>query len=86
MDKWYFKCRDGSYYLGATKQELKKITDLEDAILHLKKMDYPIILKQWRIYKEKYKINFFDRYISWCRLAAIKSFGYNDSELFVSWT
>lgn len=85
MDKWYFKCRDGSYYLGATKQELKKIIELNNAIPHLKAMDYPIVLKQWKNYKEKYEINFFGRYISWCRLAAIKTFGYNDSKLFISW-
>lgn len=51
MDNWYFKCRDGSYYLGATKQELRKITDLKDAILHLEKMDYTIYPRQWEIYK-----------------------------------
>lgn len=85
MDKWYFKCRDGSYYLGATKQELKKIIELNDAILYLKEMDYPIVSKIWKNYKDKYKINFFGRYISWCRLAAIRSFGFNDSNEFICW-
>ena len=49
MDNWYFKCRDGSYYLGATKQELKEIKDFNDAIPHLKAMDYLIVLmgKGW---------------------------------------
>lgn len=85
MDNWYYKCRDGSYYLGATKQELKKIIELEKAVPYLKEMDYPIVLKQWKNYKEKYKINFFGRYISWCRLAAIRTFGYNDSNKFISY-
>ena len=51
MDKWYFKCRDGSYYLGAIKQELRKITDLKDAIPHLEKMDYTICPRHWEKYK-----------------------------------
>lgn len=51
MDKWYFKCRDGSYYLGAIKQDLRKITDLKDAIPHLEKMDYTVDSRQWEIYK-----------------------------------
>ena len=85
MDNWYFKCRDGSYYLGATKQELRKIKDFNDAIPHLKAMDYLIIPSQWNMYLRKGN-SVFGKYISWCRLAAIKSFGYNDSELFVSWT
>ena len=50
MDKWYFKCRDGSYYLGATKQELKKIRNFDDAIPHLTKMDYIINCMIWDNY------------------------------------
>ena len=50
MDKWYFKCRDGSYYLGATKQELKKIRNFDDAIPHLIKMDYIINYMIWDSY------------------------------------
>ena len=80
MDNWYFKCRDRSYYLGATKQELKKITKLEDAIPHLEKMDYTICPLQWEIYKKQGKP--FGRYVSWCNLAAIKSFGFKDKNLF----
>ena len=80
MDNWYFKCRDRSYYLGATKQELKKITELEDAIPHLEKMDYTICPLQWEIYKKQGKP--FGRYVSWCNLKAIKSFGFKDKNLF----
>ena len=84
MDKWYFKCRDGSYYLGATKQELKKITDFNDAIPYLKAMDYLIIPAQWNMYLREGKL-VFGKYVSWCNLPAIKSFGSNDSERFYMW-
>lgn len=84
MDKWYFKCRDGSYYLGATKQELRKIWDLEKAIPHLKAMDYLIVSGQWNMYLRK-EIPVFGAYVSWCNLPAIKSFGSNDSERFYMW-
>ena len=70
MDNWYFKCRDGSYYLGAIKQDLRKITDLEDAISHLEKMDYTIDPRQWEIYKQQG--NPFGRYVAWCNLKVIK--------------
>ena len=84
MDKWYFKCRDGSYYLGATKQELKEIKNLEEAIPYLKAMDYLIIPAQWNIYLRQGN-SVFGKYISWCNLPAIKSFGSNDSEEFYMW-
>ena len=80
MDKWYFKCRDGSYYLGAIKQDLKKITDLKDAIPHLEKMDYTICPRYWEIYKQQG--NPFGRYVAWCNLKAIKCFGFKDKNLF----
>ena len=84
MDNWYYKCRDGSYYLGATKQELRKIWDLEKAIPHLKAMDYLIVPAQWNMYLRKGD-PVFGVYVSWCNLPAIKSFGSNDSEEFYMW-
>ena len=82
MDNWYFKCRDGSYYLGATKQELKKIRNFNDAIPHLQKMDYVINYMMWDSYAQHNAVPVFGKYISWCNLAAIKSFGYKDKNLF----
>lgn len=84
MDNWYYKCRDGSYYLGATKQELRKIWNLEEAIPHLKAMDYLIIPAQWDMYLRGGN-PVFGKYVSWCNLPAIKSFGSNDSERFYMW-
>lgn len=84
MDNWYYKCRDGSYYLSATKQELRKIWDLEKAIPHLKAMDYLIIPAQWDMYLRGGN-PVFGKYVSWCNLPAIKSFGSNDSERFYMW-
>ena len=84
MDNWYYKCRDGSYYLGATKQELRKIWNLEEAIPHLKAMDYLIVPAQWKMYLRKGN-PVFGIYVSWCNLPAIKSFGSNDSEEFYMW-
>lgn len=80
MDKWYYKCRDGSYYLGATKQELRKIIELKDAIPHLKKMDYTICPRYWANYKKQG--NPFGKYVSWCRLAAIRPLGFKDKNFF----
>lgn len=84
MDNWYYKCRDGSYYLGATKQELRKIWNLEEAIPHLKAMDYLIVPAQWDMYLHGGN-PVFGKYVSWCNLPAIKSFGSNDSEEFYMW-
>lgn len=84
MDNWYYKCRDGSYYFGATKQELRKIQNLEEAIPYLKAMDYLIIPAQWNMYLRQGK-PVFGKYVSWCNLPAIKSFGSNDSERFYMW-
>ena len=80
MDKWYYKCRDGSYYLGAIKQTLKWIIDFEEAIPHLEKMDYPLYPNQWKRYAKH--TNPMGRYISYCNLSPIKKFGFADRNLF----
>ena len=82
MDKWYFKCRDGSYYLGATKQELKKIRNFDDAIPHLIKMDYIINYMIWDSYAQHSDAPIFGKYVAYCNLRAIKCFGTADKILF----
>lgn len=85
-EEWFYKYKDGTlfpYY----KEDIKKVINPLQPCTFLplfQELDIPFFEDQWLLYLtreiEKNSVsNVFGKYLSWCKLKAIKSYGFKDS-------